>query len=318
MALKDSILGELEQTRAEALSGQALAARFGVSRNAVWKAVQALREEGVPVESAQSRGYRLAPAYDRASAEGVCALLGEAYLPVYAYDTLDSTNNQAKRLLADGEAAPFLVLAEAQSAGRGRRGRTFFSPGGAGLYMTLALRPGLAAQSAQGVTAYTAVCAAQAVEHVCAAHPRIKWVNDLYLNGKKVCGILTEATSDVESGALEALIVGIGLNLRESDMPDALRDVVGFVSCAGPVKNRLAAEITRSLLAYRPGESDFLAAYRERSLTLGQRVVWDRGGETVTGTATDVLANGALQLAGNDGQTHTVTSGEVRLIGSVR
>lgn len=312
MALKDGILSELEHSRDGSVSGQALAARFGVSRNAVWKAVQALREGGVPVESTQSRGYRLAPGYDRVSAEGVRALLPEG-VAVFAYDMLDSTNNQAKRLLADGAAAPFLVLAEAQSAGRGRRGRAFFSPGGAGLYMTAALAPGLAAQSAQGLTAYAAVCVAQTVESVCGARPRIKWVNDLYLDGKKVCGILTEATADMESGALEALIVGVGVNLRPSDVPEALQGIVGFVGCAGPVKNRLAAEITRGLLAYRADDGTFLPAYRERSLTLGRRVVWDRGGETVTGTAADVLANGALLLAGDDGQTYTVTSGEVQL-----
>lgn len=313
MALKDGILGELERSRDGSVSGQALAARFGVSRNAVWKAVQALREGGVPVESTQSRGYRLAPGYDRASAEGARALLPLG-VAVYAYDTVDSTNNQAKRLLADGASAPFLVLAEAQSAGRGRRGRAFFSPGGAGLYMTAALCPGLATQSAQGLTAYAAVCAALAVEGVCGECLRIKWVNDLYLQGKKVCGILTEATADVESGALEALIVGVGINLRESDVPEALRGIVGFVGCTGPVKNWLAAEIMRGLLAYRPDDGAFLPAYRERSLTLGRRVAWEMGGKTVTGTAVDVLTNGALLLAGDDGQTHTVTSGEVRLL----
>ena len=312
MTLKSNILAALEQSREGAVSGQTLAERFGVSRNAVWKAVTALREEGVPIESTQNRGYRLAAAHDRATAEGVGALLSETPLAVYAYDEVDSTNTQAKRLLADGVPAPFLVVTEAQAAGRGRLGRAFFSPKGAGLYMTLALAPAQTVESALGVTAYAAVCVAEAVQAVCGRDLRIKWVNDLFLEGRKVCGILTEATTDFETGTVESLLIGIGLNLRETDVPEALQGIVGFIRPDGPVKNRLAARIAQGLLAYDPHNHEHLAAYRARSLTLGRRVVATVQGNTVTGLAVDIDDTGSLLVRDGAGTVRTVRSGEAR------
>ena len=119
MALKNSLLGELETHREEALSGQALAERFGVSRNAVWKAINALKTEGYGIESTPNRGYRLAPGSDRLSAEGIRAALNDPSLPIACFETLDSTNNEARRRLLQGEAEPFAIVAEAQTAGRG-------------------------------------------------------------------------------------------------------------------------------------------------------------------------------------------------------
>jgi len=312
MKLKDSILQALEENRESAISGQALASRFGVSRNAVWKAVNALREEGIAIESTQNRGHKLSPAYDRVTVSGLQALMGTQGVAVHCLALVDSTNNQAKRLMVAGEAAPFLVVAEQQTAGRGRQGRTFYSPPQAGLYMTLALGIGQLAEDALGVTAFAAVAVAEAVYAVCGVKTSIKWVNDLFYQGKKVCGILTEATTDLETGTMESLLIGIGLNLRESDVPQELRDVVGHLGCAGAVKNRLAAEITARLLAYQPLSTAHLAAYRAHSLTLGQRVVCQSGGVSIEGLAEDIDTNGALLVRDATGLLHTVRSGEVR------
>ena len=295
-----------------AVSGQALAARFGVSRNAVWKAVNSLRKEGVAVESAQNSGYRLPDGYDGIHAEGVQALLTGSTMPVYRYDEVDSTNTQARRLLSEGAAAPFLVLADGQAAGRGRLGRAFYSPRGAGLYLTLALAPAHTAQGATGITAYAAVCVADAVEALCGQCLRIKWVNDLYLNGRKVCGILTEATADFETGTLESLLVGVGLNLRETAVPDELQDVVGFIRPKAPVKNALAARITQALLAFDPAKPLPLAEYRARSLTVGRRVEIRTSAGTVSGVAEDVDDTGALLVRDDTGLLLTVRSGEAR------
>ena len=311
MSLKSNILAALENSREGAVSGQALAERFGVSRNAVWKAVTALRGEGLPIQSTQNRGYRLAEGYDRATAEGVRALLGSTALPVYTYAEVDSTNTQAKRLLADGVPAPFLALADAQTAGRGRQGRAFYSPAGAGLYMTLALAPAQAVESALGVTCYAAVCVAQAVQAVCGQSLQIKWVNDLFLDGRKVCGILTEATTDFESGMVTSLLIGVGLNLLQVEVPEALQGIVGFLRPAAPVQNRLAAHIAQALLAYDPTDGAHLATYRAHSLTLGRRVTAALPNGMVAGIAVDVDAMGALILRDDAGALHTVRSGEV-------
>ncbi len=317
MSLKSNLLAELETHRDTALSGQTLAERFGVTRNAVWKAVNALKSEGYAVESTPNRGYRLAPDTDRLSAEGIRATL-QADIPVYCFESLDSTNNEAKRRLAGGEAGPFLIAAEEQTAGRGRLGRAFCSPRGTGLYITVALASGGSAESALGVTAYAAVSVADAVERLTGRQTRIKWVNDLFLGDKKVCGILTEAVTDFESGMLESLLVGIGINLRPGEIPVELQDTVGSLDCATPAKNRLAAAITDALLAYPPASPGYLSAYRARSLTLGRHVRWRQGEQSGEGVAVDIDSTGALVVQSNDGTRVTLRSGEVALLPEAR
>lgn len=314
MKLKAGILARLEETRDVALSGQTLAEQFGVSRNAVWKAVNALRDEGYEIESTPNRGYRLSPACDRLSEAGIQALLGERKVPVYRYDTVDSTNTQARRLVTEGAPEPLLVVAEEQTAGRGRRGRSFLSPRGAGLYMTVALTPGLAVESALGITAYAAVCVAEAVQKHTGLSLQIKWVNDLYLSGRKVCGILTEAVSDFESGTVESLLVGVGLNLRPAEMPAAIRDTVGSLACDAPLKNALAAEITAGMLRFVPGDGAYLEAYRARSMTLGRAIRYTQGERTLFGRAVEIAPDGALTVESPDGVRHALRSGEIALL----
>jgi BirA family biotin operon repressor/biotin-[acetyl-CoA-carboxylase] ligase len=318
MSLKGNILAALEQSPGGAVSGQALAARFGVSRNAIWKAVNSLRNEGVAIESAQNSGYRLPDGYDCIHLESVQALLTGCELPVFCFGEVDSTNTQARRLLSEGVPAPFLVLAEGQAAGRGRQGRAFYSPRGAGLYLTLVLAPTHSAQDALGITAYAAVCVAKAVEALCGQRLRIKWVNDLYLDGRKVCGILTEATTDFETGTLESLLVGVGLNLRETAVPEELQDIVGFIRPQSPVINALAARIALALLAFDPAKPAHLAEYRARSLTLGRRVEISTPAGTVSGIAEDVDDTGALLVCCDDGALLTVRSGEARFVDNVQ
>ncbi len=312
MSLKNSLLTELETHRQAALSGQELAKRFCVSRNAVWKAVNALRAEGYAIESTPNKGYRLAPECDRLSTGTLSAELHG--LAVYCFDTLDSTNNEARRRLAGGEKGPFLIAAEEQTAGRGRLGRSFYSPKDAGLYMTLALAPGHTVQSALGITAYAAVCVAEAVEKYTGDHLLIKWVNDLYLNGKKVCGILTEAVTDFESGTLEALLVGIGINLRTSEIPAELQTTVGFLNSDAPLKNQLIVAIAKGLMDYPPADNSYWTTYRARSLTLGARLRWVQGEQSLEGEALTIDDTGALIVQTDDGTRHTLRSGTIEML----
>ena len=314
MSLKDKILIELENSRLTALSGQALAVRFGVSRNAIWKAVNTLKQEGYAISSTQNLGYQLSPLCDRLSAGSIRELLTDTAMPVFAYEKLDSTNNQAKRLLADGTLSPFVVVAEEQTAGRGRHGRTFFSPKGAGLYVTVALAAGQAAQSILNVTAYAAVCVAQAIQHVTGQQVQIKWVNDLFLDGKKVCGILTEATTDFEAGTVESLLVGIGINIRQSDVPESWKDTVGFLNCDMPMRNRLCAEVTNRLCRYPVNAAQFMAQYRERSLTLGRQVLCIQGEMRFEGIAMGIDPDGALLVQTPQGEMRTLRSGEIQFL----
>ena len=314
MSLKQNILALLEANRDADLSGQALAERFGVSRSAVWKAITALREDGHEIGSAPNRGYRLSAASDRLSEASIAAFAALPGLTIHRFDALDSTNNEAKRRLASGEPEPFLVVAEEQTAGRGRRGRSFFSPKGAGLYMTLALPPAAAQKGALSLTAYAAVCVAEALATLTGVQARIKWVNDLFLQNRKICGILTEAVTDIETGDIEALLVGVGINLRPSAVPEALSEVIGFVGDPQPLKNRLAADITRLLLQGGDTRAGAMDRYRSRCLTLGRRVQCEQGGERFTGTATDIAADGGLVVTCADGSVRTLRSGEALLL----
>ena len=201
--LKEDILKTLSGARERYLSGQELAKTFGVSRNAVWKAVKALQADGVEIEAVTNKGYRLAPGaltrFDIVLPEGV---------ELYFYDSIDSTNTQAKRLLAEGLSGKALITANEQTAGRGRQGRSFYSPKNTGIYYSYVFHPKKTLADAVFITTAAAVSVIRAIERLSTVKPTIKWVNDVYVEGKKVCGILTEAVSDFESGALESVIAG--------------------------------------------------------------------------------------------------------------
>ena len=193
--VKQEVLAALDAVRGRYISGQELAAQLGVSRTAVWKAVAALRRDGIPIKAVTNRGYTLAQSVDVLNAAAVAAQLDEATVKALQIEVVDRLpgTNAALRSRADAGAREGLVLiAQAQSAGRGRGGHSFYSPPG-GLYMSILLRPEIGARQAVGLTAMAAVAAARAAERLCGVSITIKWVNDLWKNGKKVCGILTEA-----------------------------------------------------------------------------------------------------------------------------
>ena len=250
---KQALLQALSAAEGAYISGQQLAEALGVSRAAVHKAAQALSAQGYALDSAPRRGYRLAGG-DPFCAEAV----GPYPAPVHIYDTLQSSNLTAKQLALGGAPHGTLVLTAHQQAGRGRLGRRFESPAGKGVYLSLILRPALSAADAQSATISAAVAVARAVKALCGLELGIKWVNDLYYQGRKVCGILTEAGTDMESGQLEWLVVGIGLNLTTSpaDWPEELARTAGSLYPGGP------APVSRAVLA---GETGQMVAFRRVS-----------------------------------------------------
>ncbi|MDR1131525.1 MAG: biotin--[acetyl-CoA-carboxylase] ligase, partial [Oscillospiraceae bacterium] len=266
MSIKKAVLTMLEKNRERYISGQEFAETLDVSRTAVWKAVRALREEGHVVGAANNRGYRLDS--DLLSAEGVRAALPAGYqsCPVSVLSVTDSTNTQAKKLAADGARHGTLLLAEEQTAGRGRSGKRFFSPRGLGLYMSVILRPDAATVSPRLVTLAAAVSVCRAVEALTGLEPRIKWVNDVYLDGKKICGILTEAVMDMESGGIDSIIVGVGVNcaVEEAILPPELHGIVGSIGAGKVPRCRLAALIAVGVLEAfaNLSDPDILGAYR--------------------------------------------------------
>ena len=203
MTVKARMLKLLEQHENELISGEAAAAELNCTRAAIWKAVKSLREEGYTIEAGPNKGYVLRGG-SRLSEEGIRLYLDHPDVPVKIYRELDSTNRAAKEAAFSGEAGHgALILARRQKSGRGRRGRSFYSPENAGLYMSIVLRPDRTLKEGLLITTAAATAVCRAVKKICGIDLGIKWVNDLYLHNKKVCGILTEAVTDFESGNIE-------------------------------------------------------------------------------------------------------------------
>ena len=201
MTVKSSLLEMLEKNKGEVLSGESIAGELGCTRAAVWKAVKSLREEGYHIEAGPNKGYMLAKDTNRLSQEGIRLFLDDPKVKIDIYDELESTNQTAKKEAMMGEAGHgAFVIARSQTAGRGRRGREFYSPADTGLYMSVILKPQGTIHDSLLITTAAAVAVYRAVAQICGIQLDIKWVNDLFYKGKKVCGILTEAVTDFESG----------------------------------------------------------------------------------------------------------------------
>lgn len=249
---------------------------------------------------AKARETWYAVAMEALDENRIAALLALPGVAVEAHRVLPSTNDACRRLLSAG-APRCMVLAETQTGGRGRRGRSFFSPPG-GLYLSLAFP---AAPEEYALTCRAAVVTAEAIEHVAGISCGIKWVNDLLLRGKKVCGILAETAG-------EHVIVGIGVNLVPAPLPPELADAVGFLDC-GDVREALAAEIARGLLEREGAERGFMDAYRRRSVVIGKTVECAVGERVFRAEALEIDDTGGLVVRRPDGAVETLRWGEVSI-----
>lgn len=318
MELQEKILRALEGARGEYFSGEQLAARFGVSRNAVWKCMRALQGQGHLLSRVQNRGYALLPESDVLTAAGVEKFLHGGFC-VHVLPSVGSTNDEAKALAAAGAPAWTAVLAESQSAGRGRFDRAFHSPAGSGVYMSILLRPRLTAAESLFITACAAVAVCDAVESVAGKYAQIKWVNDVFLGGKKVCGILTEASFDAESGTLSRAVVGIGVNVKCRKFPAELQGVAGSVFGEGEYPAEGRARLAAAILeAFRRRCEDipsrgFFAAYKARSLVLGRKVTVLSGSLSGEAEVLDIDENCFLVVRFADGSVRHLSGGEVSI-----
>lgn len=312
LSTKQALLQALSEAEGRYISGQQLAEQLGVSRAAVHKAAAVLTAQGYTLEAVSRRGYRLL------GGDPFCAeALGDYPAPVHLYETLESSNQTAKQLALSGAPHGTLVLTGQQAAGRGRMGRKFESPAGKGVYLSLILRADISAADAQAVTVSAAVAVCRAVKKLCGLELSIKWVNDLYYHGKKICGILTEAGADLESGRLEWLVVGIGLNLTAApeDFPEELRRIAGSLFPGGPSpvsRVGLAGAIARELLALCPA-FDCLDEYRSRCFVPGHWVTVCTGSETYAALALSIDDEGRLVIRRENGRTEALRHGEVSI-----
>lgn len=361
MSTKSTILQILTSSKNGAvLSGEELASQCGVSRAAVWKAVKALREEGFEITGTTNGGYVLESG-DVLTTEAVASAFNAAF-PRFAgarievFKEIDSTNIQAKRWLsecgslrtADGQLTEAgktyensIIVAEKQTAGRGRSGRTFVSPARTGIYLTVIYAPQGGITNPAKITAFSAVAVCRALKKLYGIQPSIKWINDIFYKGKKICGILTEGTTNFETGIIEAAVIGIGVNIEENpaafgsevskiaggifSAEDEKSDVIKAageraLTSSGKKVSRaqLAAQIAGETLQVlsQPAES-VIQEYKDLSFLIGKEVevhtLIDSSQGIYMAKVLDIDQNAALVVSLADGSKKTLISGEVSL-----
>lgn len=319
---KDGVLALL---RAEDgfVSGERIREKLGVSRMAVSAAVKVLRQEGYDITSATNRGYRLNSAPDVLTRGEILANLtmdwdGE----LLCLDSVGSTNDLMKEMALAGGKAGSVVIANEQTGGRGRRGRRFHSPRDQGVYLSVLLRPACGPGDSAVMTAYAAVGACRAIARAYGIQCGIKWVNDLVLEGRKVCGILTEMALEGESGHVEYVVIGAGVNVNQSeeDFSGELKEKAGSLAMAsGRRLNRakLAAcmieEMERLRRGYPGNRAEVLEAYRKWNVTPGRRVRFPEGG--AKGVAVGINDDFSLRVELDEGGPVDVTNGDLSVSG---
>lgn len=321
MDLKHQVLAILEENRGTYINGAKLAEKLYVTRSSIWKAIKALQKENYRIEAVTNKGYRLLPDNDIVSAESIKPFLN-SLASKYLLDvrqTVSSTNTIAKELASKGAREGTVILALEQTEGRGRMGRSFYSPKGSGIYFSIILRPRLSIEDALLITTSAAVAVAQAIEKVGGVEAKIKWVNDIYVQDKKVCGILTEASLDFESGGLEYAVVGIGINIDTNSFPDDIKDIAGSIfrdkPKNNPVSSMLVAEILNNISVMTPLITDkkYLDEYRRRSFLIGKDIYVLKGKEIIPAKALDIDEKARLVVEYDDQSREALHSGEVSI-----
>lgn len=321
--MKGEILKLLKETDGY-VSGQELCRRFGVSRTAVWKVINQLKEEGYEIEAVRNRGYALKGAGDVLSEAELLSCLKTEWAggrTVY-FDATDSTNVQAKRLAEAHAPHGTLVVSDRQDGGKGRRGRSWASPSGVGIWMSLILRPEIAPSSASMLTLAAALAVREGIREETGLSPLIKWPNDLVLNGKKICGILTEMSTELME--IQYVITGIGINVNQREFPSEIRDTATSLSLEAGRCFRRSSLIAAILKAF---EKDYAAFLKTGDLSLlleeynaclvnrGKEVcILDPSGE-YRAVAEGIDESGSLLVTLPDGTRREIISGEVSVRG---
>ncbi len=318
----DLVRAFLQKGEGDYLSGEALSRGLNISRAALWKRMNSLRERGFVFKARRGSGYSLVETPDLSSTEIMARVSGPIGGTVYFYDSLGSTNDRAMELAADGAPHGTVVVAERQSSGRGRLGRKWVSPGGRNLYLSIILRPSVDPRGAGMLPLVCAVAVADALKEATELAPRIKWPNDIQISGRKAGGILCEMRS--EPGSVLYAIAGIGVNINStaSSFPEDLREIATSVYLETGKKHKRAALAISVLKAFsvwyerwlREGSVPVAAAWRGYSSTIGRRVRVSAPAGDVSGTALDIDADGSLLIETSHAHIQAISTGDVELL----
>lgn len=321
--VREKILNLLQETEGY-LSGQHICELLGISRTAVWKNIRQLQEEGYRIDAVKNKGYCLKESSEVLSLHELQRYLHTDWLgsTLRYYDEIDSTNLEAKRLADAGMPEGTLVISDCQESGRGRLGRSWASPSGCGLWMSFVLKPSYPVEQASMVTLVVAMAVMDAIEEVTGLKAQIKWPNDIVIQGKKVCGILTEMS--IEEGHISFIVPGLGVNVNNREFPPELCEkAVSLYMLTGKTVSRaaLAGAVSRHFEKYY---SNFLIysnlagikdAYNARLANYNRQVVISDPSGSFTCLSEGIDETGALLVRMEDGSRRAITSGEVSVRG---
>ncbi len=319
---KQKLFNYLKKAPQQWVSGQQISDRLGITRAAIWKHIKTLKDQGHTILAAPRKGYQLVKAADLIAADDIRACLNTRIMGrdrIICLDQTDSTNSQAKRLAAEGAAEGTLVVAESQAGGRGRRGRSWFSPAGQNIYASVILRPAMAPSQTPQITLTTAVAVARALQEAAGLNATIKWPNDILIAEKKIAGILTEITTEMD--AVDYVVVGLGVNVNTTaaDMPPDIRPIATSVrieSGSRFSRSDLLCSLLQQFERYydmlqHDGFKPIMAQWREMSDIIGRPVYVDVLDVRHAGIVEAVDDDGVLILKDDRGQRHRIFSGDV-------
>lgn len=320
MSIKDKVLKELESHKGSYISGGELATALGVSRNAIWKSIKTLEKNGYMIDAIPNKGYRLSNNSDILSAQSIGQFLN-ANLYISVEKCVTSTNTVLKEKATHGAAHGTVLIAEEQTAGKGRMGKSFYSPSGTGIYLSVLLRPDIPAQEALFLTTSAAVATARAIEDVSDKKANIKWVNDIYIEEKKVCGILTEAAFNIETGKLDYAIVGIGINIcyPKDGFPPEIDNIATAVfdndSDSINKRSKLIAHLLNYFMDYYENfeNKKYVSEYIERSMLIGKEITVVDEQNLKDALALEIDSQCRLKVRFDDGSEKWLNSGEVSI-----
>lgn len=321
---KDLVLAALKKTNGY-VSGEKISSELSITRSAVNNAIRALREDGYDILSSTNRGYCLVSSPDIISVGELLQYLPKERLElVTCLDSVDSTNSYLKRAAQSSAASGQIVIANSQTSGRGRLGRSFTSSEGKGIYLSALFAPDCSPEEIANITAWTAVAVSKAIQNITNLKCGIKWVNDLVIENKKVCGILTEMSVEAESGKVQHIIIGIGVNVhyKESDFPEEIRNIASSLSCFSEKKISRAAltaaiisELDLMMKKWPHSLNEYLSDYRARCVSTEKEVYIVKNGEKIQAFSEKIEDDFSLTVRYPDGTSEKVASGEVSVRG---
>lgn len=318
MSVKEQVLKQLEDNKGDYISGGDLSKKLSVSRNAIWKAIQSLLEDGYLIESTPRKGYLLKEESDILSTQSINKYL-KSDLDVTVLSSCTSTNDVLVDMAKQGAKHGTVVISTEQTKGKGRTGKSFYSPKDTGVYISILLRPDIPATESLFFTTSAAVATAKAIEDVSNKEAKIKWVNDVFIEGKKVCGILTEGSLNVETNKLDYAVVGIGINIipPKGGFPKDIKKIATTVfDKKADSKNKtsiLIAHLLDYYMDYYKNPDNYLEEYINRSCILGNMITVSKGNNKFKAKAIDIDSKCRLKIENEYGEVVLLSYGEVSI-----